>query len=319
MESKKHFPIQDYCMQLTELFQQSISQPDPALFLHQKDARSPLFMAESLTRVLDEANDKKKIEKALKLFKKLEDALGKIEENDTLIKLFAKNKAIEKDELVYFLKKRIKAIEKLNNKLLEKEFYQVDFNRIANGLRVDFNDKALVRKLQKQMKDELEACFSFYSGFSNGFTDMETQVHEIRRKLRWLSMYPRSFQGVIILENDRTKYKWEKKFNPAPEAGSSFNKVTINKKLTEHIKFNQKAFHALNFVVAELGKIKDKGIELESLKKAIRKTSGLSGKAAEARAIEQLGLKVTGPDLLQQAHELLKEYFETHEIYKLLV
>jgi len=319
MESKKHFPIQEYCSQLTELFQQSISQPDPALFLHQKDARSPLFMAESLTRVLDEANDKKKIEKALKLFKKLEDALGKIEENDTLIKHFAKNKAIEKDELVYFLKKRIRAIEKLNNKLLEKEFYQVDFNRVAHGLPVDFNDKVLVQKLQKQLKGELEECYKFYAEFSNGFTDMESQVHEIRRKLRWLSMYPRSLQGIIVLEKDRTKYKWERKFNPASEVNSPFNKVMVNKQLTAHIQFNQKAFYALNFVVSELGKIKDKGMELEALKKAIRKTSGLSGKAAETLALEQLGMKITGPGLLQQAHELLKEFFETHEIHKLLV
>ena len=319
MSHQVHLPLQFFCKQIIDTFQQAIANPDPAAFLYRKGVRTPLFMAESLTRVLLEINHTAKNEKALKLFKKLEDALGEIEDYDDMVKQFEKNKAIKKDEVNYFEKKRDKAIEKLNGKLIKKEFYQAEFKKIINGIIANFNDKDIVHKLQDHIKRELDLSFKCYCEFKNGFTDMETQVHEIRRNLRWVSIYGKSFNGTIVLEKKKTNYAWEKKFISANATTDPYNTLPLHKNLNHFIVFDQKAFYALNSVIDSLGNIKDKGLAIEFLAKSIRKTNGLKKEESKALALKHLKVKYTETGLLNEVHVLLKAFFDTYGIHKLII
>ncbi len=279
--------------------------------------RTPLFMAESLARLI--SDEKKQFEKTQKKIKKLEDSLGAIDENDGFYQLFSKNKKIQNSEVLYFCDKREKAVRKLNEKLIKKDFYQDTFNVLANLPSPDFNNKPLIEALHKKIKQEINDCLKFYIRYSEEFTSMEDQVHELRRKLRWISIYTQSLDGIIILDEDKTKYAWEKEFITKAEVLSPYNKVPVTRKLPAHIHFNKKAFLALSHIVATLGMIKDKGLQMEALAKAVRKTSGLSHKEASTLVIKQLSLKYKEQDLLREAHALAKRFFTTYKIHELLL
>jgi hypothetical protein len=319
MKTTLHLPLQIYCTQLLDIFQKSISTPNPALYLYQKNVRGPLFMAESIARILNNMYTDKEIGKAYKTFKKLEDVFGQIDYYDHLFIDFSKNKSINKTERDYFLKKRDKIIAKLNEKLREKAFYQDRFHVLINEFKINFNDKATILKLQEDIKTELQECADFFSKYPQQFDKMEKQVHEIRRKLRWISIYAQSLQGLIVLTADKKKHVWEKEFVTKEQIASPYGKLVSNKNFGIHIQFNQKAFYALNHVVLQLGIIKDKAFAIEALEKCIEKTSPVENIQALVLAKKQLKIKYNETDLLKEAHVLLEKYFVLYQIHKTLV
>lgn len=318
MKHESYTPLSHYSQQLVDLFQQAITQADPASFLYKKDVRSNLFMAESLARLLDNISGNKKSEKPLKIFKKLEDQFGKLNFYDELLKSFSKKKTIHKDELAYLTEKRDKVISKLNTKLIKKDFYQDFFNGMAAD-KIDFNNKELIKKIRKQLDDDLTKSFEFYKQFPEKFTDFESQVHELRRNLRWLSIYAQSLGGIITLKTNRKKNPWEKEFISATSLKSSFNKLPVKKDLAEYIVFDQKVFYGLNGVVDKLGILKDKALAIEQLQKTIRKTRDENSAETEKTAFSELNIKYTEDDLLTEAHVLLNSFFVTHQLHSKLL
>jgi len=311
--SSSFSPLQHQSKKILELLQQSVTQENPAWFLFKNKTRTPLFMTESIARLLMEISGGKKFLKARKKIKKLEDSLGAIEDYDALFHLFAKNKKIKKEQINYFKTKGEVEQKKLNEKLIKKEFYQELYQTLANST-LDLNTEKYVKQFQQEISKELNWCYEFFYNCPDGFTSMEGQVHEIRRKLRWISIYAQSLDGIIVLDEDKKIYSWEKKFITKTEKESPYNKIPVRKNLKGYIHFHKKAFLALSYVVAKLGEIKDKGLNME----ALAKTKPAKEKAMELAA-EQLGLHYTEKDLFKQAHALLQDYFVTHKLHDLLL
>ncbi|PBQ32909.1 hypothetical protein CNR22_14375 [Sphingobacteriaceae bacterium] len=306
-------PLQKQSHQILEFLQRSASQKNPAWFLYHHKVRSPLFMAESVTRILTEITEEKFLLKAGKKIKKLEDSLGALEDYDTLVTLFSKNKKIKKEQVAYFEKKLEKTQKKLNSKLIEKEFYQEIFQHLSSS-KLNLNNKEWVEKFKKQISKELNDGYSFFTKLKTGFTSMEEEVHEIRRNLRWISIYAQSLDGLIVLDADSKKYSWEKKFITQAEKKSPYNKLPLQKNLEAYIHFNKKAFLALSFVITKLGEIKDKGLRWENLAESLPEN-----KNAMDLAAKQLNLKYNQEDLFKEAYDLLEDYFVTHRIHELLL
>ncbi|MES2679041.1 MAG: hypothetical protein V4635_04115 [Bacteroidota bacterium] len=318
MADREHLPLQKYADQLITLFQSAITSKDPAVFLYKNEARTPLFMAESLARLMCKINPGHRIEKALKAFKKPEDLLGEADHYDSFNKQFSKNKAVSKAQLDYLVKKRNKAFKKLNEKLPEKDYYQEPFNRLA-AEKINFEDIKLISGIEKQIRTELKDSAGFFAKYPEKFTDLESQVHEIRRKLRWISIYSQSLQGIIVLKTQKTKPSWEKEFQSKTSLSSAFNKLPLKKGLAKHIYFNRNAFYALTYTIDRLGVIKDQAQAIEVLAKSIKKTGALVDESYIETAIKQLGVKYTEKDLMQDAHELLEKFFVTYKIHEKLL
>ena len=326
MSSLIHNPLQIYCKQLLQQFTQSKNTKNPALFLYANNARTPLFMAESITRILTSLNANTLYEKWHKVFKKLEDSFGEIDVYDAALKQFSKNKLVKIEQLNYFTKKRDKLILKLNEKLVEKDFYFTVFSQINNSKELNFNHKIIITQIKKHIQKELQNTLEFFNQFPKEFDNMELQVHELRRKLRWVSIYAQSLQGIIVLKNERhtersrsAKYTWEKQFITPTEKTSPFNKLPVAKKLTDYIYFNQKAFYALSNIINNLGKIKDKGLSLELLQKSFRKTMPLTKENSAMLAAKQIQLNHTEDELLKEAHQLLELFYKKYSIHQLLI
>lgn len=313
-----HYPFQIYCSQLITIFKKAKSNSNPALFLHKNKVRTVIFMAESILRVSNKLFVDKQIKDWHFTVKKLEDYLGEIENYIDVLAEFSKIKTINVQQLEYVSGKLDKSIEKLNKKLIKNNFYLADLDEMNKGFKINFNDKTIVLKLHEEIKSELiEAC-EFYNQFPKAFTDMESQVHELRRKLRWISIYGESFQGLIVLQDVKEKYVWEKTFITPKEIKNSFNKLPVSKKSSQHISLNKKSFYALSYMISNLGLIKEKGFSLYFLGKSIRKTNTEKGLNSSILASKQLGAKYTEASLLAEAHGLLKAYFNKYKIHELL-
>jgi hypothetical protein len=315
--SAPFYPLRIYLDQLAELFGKAAKADNPALFLYRHHARTPLFMAESIARLLDRIYQSKKTAHALKLFKKLEDSLGKIDDYDHWVKQFVKAKGLKKEQLAYFMAYRNKALDRLNKKLRRKDFYLQRFEELSLKLEIDFNNAALITGLEGAIKEEMSRCFRFYESCAGKLTSIELQVHELRRKLRWLSMYAQSLKGIIVLKAAPEKYAWEKEFITRREKESPYHQLEVRHNLNTHITFNREAFYALGFVIEELGRIKDKGMKIEVFSEMLRKT--LDPADPVRQATRQLKLPYTLAGQLQKAEELLDAFFMSYQVYQKLL
>lgn len=316
MAITQHFPFQIHCKQIIVAFKKAKASDDPALFLHKSKVRTPLFMAESILRISNTFISDKEIKEWYDLIKKLEDYLGEIDNYISLLADFSKLKTIKSPQLEYISKKLDKTIDKFNKKLIKNDFFIKELEAMHKDFKTNFNDKRIVTKLHEEIRIELREAADFFARFPKAFDDMELQVHELRRKLRWISIYAAAFDGLIVLKETKEKYKWEKKFITPAVVKNPFNKLPVKKGLTHHISLNKKAFYALSYVIEDLGKIKDRGLDIYSLSKSIRKTTGEKESEAEKLALKQLNVNYTTESLLKEAYVLLTSYFGTFKIHE---
>jgi hypothetical protein len=312
-------PYSTYRAKFLHLLDSCRSEKNPALWLYENNARVTLFMLESIARIWCRTFNDEITHKWLKTFKKLEDLLGEIDNYDTFFKMLSKNKAVTKTQKEYFEKKRDKSLEKLNKTLLEKDFFKKFMIGCSKPGVLNFNAKNVLVKIEKEIKNEIAECGKFFANNADNFNDMELQVHELRRKLRWISIYAQSLRGIIILKEPYVNYNWEKEFVTESAKNSAYNKLPLKKGLKHYIIFNRKAFCALTFVIEELAKIKDKGLLIEALARAIDKTMPYRNSSALKSANKALKSDITVKQLLEKARKLLYKFFIANQTHMALV
>ena len=190
------------------------------------------------------------------------------------------------------------------------------------------NDKRIA-KVQKRLKKadwlkeekEINAIQRYYTAeiaeineFANStkfeFDNVEEDVHELRRMLRWLSIYPQAMQGAVKLIANRVTSENVKKYLTKEIINSPFNQLATSKELTYFLQLNKNNFLALSWMIAELGKIKDNGLRIKVLEDALQATEYLKTADAETKAMQVLGKTQPGlQTLLQEASTISKTYF----------
>ncbi len=259
-----------------------------AIDLYRHGARIPLFKLEALARIYYKITEGAIFKKQLAYYKKLEDLLGQIDHYEGLLK--STSNAIHTG---YFLLRRKEAEAALHNELHSGE----KFNGLKQLSRFKIQLKAYkwpsenkeTIAIQNLYKKEFRKITEKIKNGELGYADVE-QVHELRRKLRWLSIYSEALNGMVVLGG--SKKKAFIKYRSKAILGSAFSKLPKNKKPLSKIIFDHDHFFALCWIVLELGTIKDKGTLLIELAKApgkdpaqlktrlkdLRKRAELSGK-----------------------------------------
>src|ERR1051325_378659 len=291
-----------------------------SLALYSTGARTPLFMLESLARLYRNIHNKKHFSKLYDIFKLPEDMLGAIDYYDAFYKAFSAQKKFPEALLLHFEKNRDTACLVMNKMLKQEKWSGKKQKRIGkirkelkkmDWLSAEEDTPALagcmIAEIQK-IKDDLQ------SG-KLGFFDIEKGVHELRRKLRWLSIYPASLDGLIQLEPQKNIPSSLKKYVTPDVVNSPFNKLPPKKKGIAPIKYNANHFYALSWMIAELGRIKDTGLAIHALKEALERTGMAKGKAAERKAHELSGHKrLKEKDLLTKAEKLAQDFVFKHHV-----
>ena len=291
-----------------------------SLALYKSGARTPLFMLESLARIHRSIHNKKLFSKLYEDFKKPEDLLGGIDHYEVLHKEYSKNKNIPKEVLTYFEEGRGNSVKSLN-KMLKKEKWiskkQKKIIKISDKLEnadwLTTNEE--LPAIATFLIQEIEYIKKSLETGRLSFRDIETGVHELRRKLRWLSIYPASLNGSIQLTPQKTVPASFKKYITPKIVNSPFNTFSNSKRGLKTIKINANNFYALSWIIAELGEIKDKGLKVHAITEALEHKGILEGERAIKKAMEISGQKgVTVKTLLSQAESITHDFVFKHHV-----
>lgn len=299
--------------QFEGLLAKASKQKNPALWLYQNNARTPLFMLEGLAKLYSGIHNKNKFTKLKAQFKLLEDTLGAIDYYDSFAKEFVKNNNIPAAITSYIQAQSREKLQSLNEILKEKEWLS------EGNIRMEKVRKKLAKAGWEKEKEEVKSIHEFYLlslkeilNFINQkdfhFENVETDVHELRRKLRWLSIYPQALLGSIQLSKPKTAVpKYLAKYLTKEIIGSPYNMMPDAAGHTHFLLFDKNRFYALSWMIAELGKLKDNGLRVQVIKEAILQTSATNEKAALLKAYKICGPRqVTIQQALSHAEAICK-------------
>jgi hypothetical protein len=307
-------PFLLYSDKLIEKLQHAKKEKDPAMWLYKNDLRTEAFMLESLYRLYEKGFDSV-YENGNKLFKKLEDALGQIDFYDVFYQDFKANKKISQDAKNYILRKKERSLEKFGKLLAKKgglEDRIKELNKFITGQQLKFEGTA-IKKIETAIQKEIVVIKEFVEQTNRNFTRVEEELHEVRRKLRWLSIYGQSLQGIIKLVDDGKKDAWEKKYLSKKIVALPFNKLPLHN-FPAHVIYRKNNFYALSWLIFELGILKDTGFRLEFLAKVIRKVEEIDPEAAMKKAELALAVKENEKALLKHASRLVSEFLNKDKV-----
>ncbi len=314
-----------FLTQLQTLLDKAAKQKNPALWLYQNNARTPLFMLEGLAKLYAGIHNKKKFTKLKAHFKLLEDAIGQIDYYDAFAKEFAGNKKIPATVVSYLQAQSREKIQSLNEILTEKDW-------IGAG-------KSRMEKIRKKLKKadwldepkDVEGIRDFYFSSINGilefsnqknfhFENVEKDVHELRRMLRWLSIYPQALKGCIQLSQAKKSPAYLSKYLTKAITGSPYNVMPDAGDLRYFLLLDKTRFYALSWMISELGNLKDSGLRLEVIKEALIQSGSTDEKAALIKARSFLGNRqLTEQQVLDQAEAILKTFCKEQNLESLVI
>lgn len=306
--------FEHYLVKLETLLQAAAKDHNPALYLYKNDARTPLFMLEALARVYRDIHNNKKFNKLKEVFKQLEDGLGEIDYYDGYANSFLKHPMVPVHIREYMQGQAREKIQHFNE-LLAKENWLAKDSILK--IRKKLNEAGWLQpkeELQgiKTVYDEaIKNIKDFIKKSGGNFTEMENQVHEFRRNLRWLSIYAQALRGCVqIMDSGESEPATKEylvpeivnsKFNVLPDAGDNNWFLLLEKNY----------FYALSWLIAELGKLKDEGLQYFAAAEALQQTAGFNHEDAFTKSFEVFAeQRSTYDNLLLRAAGISKKFME---------
>ena len=315
-------PFLHYSNQLQALFVKASNQKNPAMWLYQNDARTVLFMLEGLTHLHQEAFEDTLFQKWNIRFKKLEDALGCIDYYFMFEKEFKTNKKIPKKIVDVFFNNYQKHSEILNKRLKDKKWLEGKlflFNIKIDKYVIIYDDE-YITDLKNAITSEIKRIKTFALTLNYSFTDIESEVHEMRRKLRWISIYAHALNGLIQTKTLTKKPHYSINYETKEILKSPFNKLPVKPKNTSIIEFNKDSFLALSWTINELGRLKEAGLKTHALANALMLSDKLNEQQATEKAIGMLGVKKETEQLiLKEASDIIYKFIVKDKILDTLI
>jgi hypothetical protein len=303
---------------IENLIQSANEQANPAKWLFLNDLRTPMFMLEGLSKLYSNINDELIFDQLKEEFKAVEDQLGAIDYFNAYHSEFLNNADISEELLTYFKVKTETEVNNLNQLLADKNW--LDGNKISkikailDDIDWDKEEKEtelLVKFYKKQIKKINE--FVMETGLP--FTDIELHVHELRRRIRWLSIYPQGLAGAVKLVEDDSIPNYLQKYLTDEVVNSKYNILPSDESQTNFVKIDKNKFLSLSWLIAELGKYKDKGLKINALKEACMEVERISDEEALLKTYEILGTEVVKiEDILQQTSQIIATFFEEENL-----
>ena len=316
----------DYCLnKLQILLDKPAKQKNPALWLYQNNARTPMFMLEALAKLYGGIHNKKIFAKVKTDLKLLEDAIGQIDYYDAFAKEFLLDKNMPATITNYLQAQSREKIQSLNEILMERKWLG------EGNIRMEKIRKKLAKADWQKEKEDIKSIQQFYITAINKilefinqkdfqFTNVENDLHEFRRMLRWLSIYPQALQGCIQLSKPKTAVpKYLTKYLTKTITGSAYNVMPDAVDQQYFLLLDQTRFYALSWMIAEMGNLKDGGLKAEVIKEAILQTSKANEKTALANAYKLAGAgQLTIKQIFATAGNINKTYCKEKNLESLI-
>jgi hypothetical protein len=309
-----------YLHKLEALITKSSTQKNAGLYLYNNDARTIAFMLEALSRFYKSQHNKKRFTKMLEKFKVLEDSIGQIDyfdniaketgktANDVIVKKHSSQQALHHASILHAHIAEKWTGKKSNFIKIKEKLNSANWQDTA---ALDAGIKTFYAEEIAKIKELIANCT---------YTNMETDVHEIRRKLRWLSIYPQALQGKIQLLKDAKPLLKYKPYMSKEVLSSPYNKMPLKGKHATVVQLYAPAYYALSFVIAALGDIKDKGLTQTEYTSALVAASNISPAQAKIDSEKTLGAKSNKEaTLLAEAKNICTAFIKTGALDALVV
>lgn len=313
-----------FLSQLGSLIDKASRQKNPALWLYQNNARTTLFMLEGLSKLYAGIHNKKKFTKIKAHFKLLEDALGQIDYYDAFAKELSGNNKIPTAIIAYLQAQAREKIQSLNELLTEKEWIGAEKGRITKiGKKLKkadwLDEKEEIRGIHEFYVQSINSILEFINQKNFHFENVEKDIHELRRMIRWMSIYPQALKGCIQLSNKKKAAAFLSKYLTKEITGSPYNIMPEAGDLQYFLLLDKDRFYALSWMINELGKLKDNGLRLEIVKEAILQGSTLKEEVALTKARTYFGSgQLSVQQVLDKAEALLKTFCREKNLESLI-
>ena len=313
-----------YLIQLQALMQEAAKDHNPALYLYKNDARTPLFMLEALSRMYRDIHNNKKFNKLKEQFKQLEDALGAIDYYDAYANEFLKHPMVPVHIREYMQGQAREKIQKLNEILTEEKWLQPGgrLKKIRSKLKeADWQQpKEELQGIKDVYENSIKDINDFIKKSGGNFSEMENQVHEFRRALRWLSIYAQALRGCVQITDSGESEQATKAYLTPEIVGSKFNIMPDAGDNNWFLLLEKNYFYALSWLIAELGKLKDEGLQYFAVAEALQQTAGFNHDIAFEKSFEVFGVqKPEYEKLLSRASELTQKFMKEKNLDKLVM
>ena len=304
------------------LLTESKNHENPALWLFLHDLRTPMFMLESLSKMYAQFHNKAFFSELNERFKEVEDVLGAIDYYASFLREFHADEKIPSTVKNYLEDKTREKIIIFNEILLKRGWNTgKTIKKINEGLEIAKwqNQEEEIANIEKYYYKQVKKIHEFVGETNFNFVNVESEVHELRRKLRWLSIYPQAFQGAIQLHEVKISSEQLKRYLTDEIISSPFNKIPESKDTKHHLFLEKNHFLALSWMISELGKLKDKGLKITCLKDAFQEIAFLKDEEAMNEAYRVLGSDYPKMEtLLKQAGIVARDFFNEKILDKLI-
>ncbi len=234
-------------------------------------ARNHFFRLEGFCRLLRESEKGKAYETFYSIFKEAEDRLGKYDFHFQLVNDFEKITTLP-DEALSWFRYRLEESGTVLTKFLSNEGWilhhppkLMEFKKLLIQ-SPDISERSFKALLGKTMVDYLQKIVKKYSEGKLDPYRIEEGLHEIRRKLRWISIYAQISGGMIQLNKSKKEVGLSACYFDPEITNSSFLKFPDPPAGTAPIQISLPCFTALSWMINYLGELKDRGLKTEALK-----------------------------------------------------
>ena len=308
--------------QLRELLNKASSEANPAEWLYNNNMRTPLFMLEGLAKLYSGFHNKPMFTKIKAHFKLLEDTLGQIDYYDGFVKEFSKNEAIPGLIIAFLERRKQENIKLLNDILVAKKWIGKKNGRLEKiyakiSMASWMKEKKEINAIQVYYQNAIVETNVFYRSTGEQFTQLENQVHALRRKLRWLSIYPQALQGCIQLTDSKPVDEKVSKYLIPEILNSSFVKMPDAGTNSYFLLLEKNYFMALSWMIATLGKLKDAGLGITVVKEALAfHKNNIPGNIETILLAASSGENTES--VLSKATRICREYFDEQNLEKMI-
>lgn len=261
MQLNELFDIQSHIHQLSDLLKKT--KGDPEAF-YTAGGRNIFFRLETLARIAGGLGDKDDFEEARNLFKESEDLLGEYDFYAAYLNTFHENKSCRLAFLEIFDEQLEESEEALRDNLkrwsdkdvIEKvELFYKRCQKISFDTEAEFAkafSRFIIKSTEKIIRDYKEGVYHT--------NDVEAGLHELRRKLRWISLYVQVAGGIIQHRPSKHQDSKFATYTTKETLSSPFMKLPEHPSFRHPVILRTETYAALSWMIAVLGKYKDEAL-----------------------------------------------------------
>lgn len=310
----------EYLQALQNLAAKTGSNDNKAITFYKLAGRNILFKIEALCRIYKSINDKKIFDPLNDQVKTAEDILGQYDFEVWFAQQFKSTEGSFYDNLsnglIQFEKK------------FEADFTATGFIPANSGVYENISDQLkhvkwpaerefaeqltafMIKKIEKIIKEYEEGTFDL--------SEPEEGIHELRRKIRWISIYASVANGFIQLKPGPLPHPDLQRYQTEEIIHSPFNELPKKPRGINPIQIQSPHFYALSWMIQELGVIKDRALLNITFEDRIKSYKTEKSEVEKIRKkLDQNKSKLE--DDIHYATSIVDDFFKKHLILQRII